>query len=154
MKEGHYKNECYQIVGYHVRNPLHGKVRPNNKQGDNKSRAVNMAIGSDVASTSGTKDTSDDVAVLAKMDSLHNQLNQVMLMLQNTQGTTDPKILDAGRYMFIASCIAHIKDAWVCNSGATDYICITLSLMFNIKHCTTPIVVSLPNGHQTLVTIN
>ncbi|GJW11896.1 hypothetical protein Tco_1577723 [Tanacetum coccineum] len=31
---------------------------------------------------------------------------------KNNQGTCDPKVLAAGRYFFIASCIAHIKDAW------------------------------------------
>ncbi|GJX32384.1 hypothetical protein Tco_0242239 [Tanacetum coccineum] len=41
-------------------------------------------------------------AVFSKMDSLQNQLNQVMMMLQNPQGQCDPKLLAAGRYMFIA----------------------------------------------------
>nr|GEY41470.1 ribonuclease H-like domain-containing protein [Tanacetum cinerariifolium] len=34
-------------------------------------------------------------AVFAKMDSLQNQLNQVMMMLQNPQGQCDPKLLAA-----------------------------------------------------------
>ncbi|PWA81478.1 hypothetical protein CTI12_AA173100 [Artemisia annua] len=112
-----------------------------------------MAVGPDVSSINEVKESSEDAAVAAKMDKLQNQLNQVMLMLQNSQGTVDPKILAAGRYLFIASCIAHLKHAWVCDSGATDHICNLLSLMFNTKHLTTPIIVSLPNGHQTMVTL-
>ena len=53
QKEGHYKSECYQLVGYPVGHPLHGKVRPLNKAADTRSRTVNMAIGSDGASTRG-----------------------------------------------------------------------------------------------------
>ncbi|GKB15929.1 cysteine-rich receptor-like protein kinase 8 [Tanacetum coccineum] len=157
QKEGHYKSECYQLVGYPVGHPLHGKFRPPNNSNNNRTnttrpRTVNMAVGTDGPSSSG-KEHTEDTAVIAKMDNLQNQINQVMMMLQNTQGICDPKAFAAGRYLFIASCIAHIKDAWVCDSGATDHICITLSLMFNIQKCTTPITVSLPNGHQTMVTI-
>ena len=85
-----------------------------------------MAMGFDVASTSG-KENADEAAVYAKMDNLQNQLNQVMMMLQNSQRACDPKILAAGRYLFIASCTAHIKDVWVCDSGATNHICITIT---------------------------
>ncbi|GKE29830.1 cysteine-rich receptor-like protein kinase 8 [Tanacetum coccineum] len=152
QKEGHYKSECYQLVGYPIGHPLHSKVKPINKGADSKPRVVNLAVRSDGASTSG-KDLNDDATVFAKMDNLHNQLKQVMMMLQNSQGVCDPKIMAASRYFFIASIISHFKDAWVCDSGATNHICITLSLIFNIKHCQTAIIVSLPNGHQTLVTI-
>ncbi|GJV14982.1 cysteine-rich receptor-like protein kinase 8 [Tanacetum coccineum] len=111
QKEGHYKSECYQLVGYPVGHPLHGKVRPvNNMAPNSRPRTVNLTIRSDVASTStrdSQRDTQDDAAVFAKMDNLQNQLNQVMLMLQSH----DPKVFAAGRYLFIASCIAHIKDS-------------------------------------------
>ena len=86
------------------------------------------------------------------MDSLQNQLNQVMMMLQNTQGQCDSKLLAAGRYLFIASCVSIFKDAWVVDSGATDHICKALHLIFNIMQCTIPIIVSLPNGHTVTVT--
>ena len=55
-----------------------------------------MTIGSDVASTSG-KENTDESVVNAKMDNLQNQFNQMMMMLQNSQGGCDPKILAAGR---------------------------------------------------------
>ncbi|GJY75991.1 hypothetical protein Tco_0481107 [Tanacetum coccineum] len=48
---------------------------------------------SDVASSG--RETNDDAAVFAKMDNLQNQLNQVMLMLQNSQGACDLKVLVA-----------------------------------------------------------
>ncbi|GJV05750.1 hypothetical protein Tco_1343406 [Tanacetum coccineum] len=85
QKEGHYKIECYQLVGYPIGHPLHAKVIPNfnNRASTTRLRAVNMAVGSDVASTSG-KEVHEDVVVFAKMDNLQNQLNQVMLMLQNS----------------------------------------------------------------------
>lgn len=86
------------------------------------------------------------------MDSLQNQLNQVMMMLQNTQVQCDPKLLAARRYLFIASCVSFFKYAWVVDSGATDHICIALHLMVNIIQCTIPIIVSLLNGHTITVT--
>ncbi|GJT31278.1 cysteine-rich receptor-like protein kinase 8 [Tanacetum coccineum] len=86
-------------------------VNPVNKGADSKPRVVNMAVGTDGASTSG-KDLNDDATVFAKMDNLQNQLNQVMMMLQNSQGVCDRKIITAGRYFFIASIISHFKDAW------------------------------------------
>ena len=65
-------------------------MKPATRQ-DDRARSVNIAIGSDGASTSGTSNmketTTDavgkesDAAVFAKMDNLQNQLNQVMLML-------------------------------------------------------------------------
>ncbi|GKA28154.1 cysteine-rich receptor-like protein kinase 8 [Tanacetum coccineum] len=75
QKEGHYKSECYQLVGYPVGHPLYGKVRPvnNNRPPNSRPRTVNLTIGSDVASTStmdSQRDTQDDVAVFAKMDNL------------------------------------------------------------------------------------
>ncbi|GKD83118.1 hypothetical protein Tco_1349957 [Tanacetum coccineum] len=156
------KVNIIKLVGYRVGHPLHGKFKPGNS-GQNrttnfKPRAVNMVTGYSVgqetngggeASTSGTK--ADD-AVFAKMDSLQNQLNQVMLMLQNSQCMIDPKLLAAGRYLFIASCASIFKDAWVVDSGATDHICNALHLMYNIIQCTIPILVSLPNGHTVTVT--
>ncbi|GJZ61742.1 retrovirus-related pol polyprotein from transposon RE1, partial [Tanacetum coccineum] len=96
QKEGHYKNECYQLVGYPIGPPLHGKVKPVNKETDSRTSVVNMDAGTYGASTSG-KDLNDDAIVFAKMDNLQNQLNQVMMMLQNSQGVCDPKILAAGR---------------------------------------------------------
>ena len=107
----------------------------------------------DGASTSETSTSGqEDKAVYAKMDSLQNQLNQVMMMLQNSQGTYISKLSAASRYLFIASCVSLYKNAWVVDSGATDHICITLALMFNIIQCTIPIIVSLPNGHTVTVT--
>ncbi|GKA04792.1 cysteine-rich receptor-like protein kinase 8, partial [Tanacetum coccineum] len=98
QKEGHYKSECYQLVGYPVGRPFHGKVRPsnNNRTSISRPRAINITVGFDVASPS-TRETHDDATVFAKMDNLQNQLNQVMLMLQNSQGVCDPKAFAAGK---------------------------------------------------------
>ncbi|GKA65644.1 hypothetical protein Tco_0765351 [Tanacetum coccineum] len=116
-----------RIVGYQVGHPLHGKVGPkqqgngsnsgSNRTNNFKPRSVNMVstqgswqdgVSTNECSTSGTQ-VGD--AVFAKMDSLQNQLNQVMMMLQNPQGQCDPKLLAAGRYLFIASCVSLFKDA-------------------------------------------
>ncbi|GJV07295.1 hypothetical protein Tco_1344951 [Tanacetum coccineum] len=84
------------MVGYPIGHPLHGKVKPVNKGADSKTRVVNMAVGTDRASTSG-KDLNDEATVFAKMDNLQNQLNQVMMILQNSQGVCNPKVLAAGK---------------------------------------------------------
>nr|GEW05557.1 cysteine-rich RLK (receptor-like protein kinase) 8 [Tanacetum cinerariifolium] len=67
QKEGHYKNECYQIIGYPIGHPLHGKVRPNsnNRALTTRPRAVNMVVRSDVALTSG-RETHEDAVVLPR----------------------------------------------------------------------------------------
>ena len=123
QKEGHYKSECYQLVGYPVGHPLHGKVKPgtSGQSGQNRGnraigqRAVNLVTGQSgqdnngaEASTSGSQ---GDDEVYAKMDSLQNQLNQIKMMLQNTHGQCDFKLLATGRYLFIASCVSIFKDA-------------------------------------------
>ncbi|GJT76412.1 zf-CCHC domain-containing protein [Tanacetum coccineum] len=84
------------------------------------------------------RETQDDSAVFAKMDNLQNQLNQVMLILQNSQGVCDPKVLAAGRYLFIASCIAHIKDAWR----------IAYGILSDDLYIITPDTTSSPSTHQ------
>nr|GEZ94294.1 cysteine-rich RLK (receptor-like protein kinase) 8 [Tanacetum cinerariifolium] len=111
QKEGHYKSEYYQLVGYPIRHTLHGKVKSVNNGSDSKPRVVNMVVRTYGASTSG-KDLNDDATVFTKMDNLQNQLNQVIMMLQNSQGVCDPKIMTARRYFFIASIISHFKDVW------------------------------------------
>nr|GEV03225.1 RNA-directed DNA polymerase, eukaryota [Tanacetum cinerariifolium] len=86
-------------------------------------RTFNMVIGQssgqDGVSTSELSTSGGQAGdvVFAKMDSLQNQLNQVMMMLQNSQGQFDPKLLAAGRYLFISSCLLMFKDAWVVDSG-------------------------------------
>nr|GEW88456.1 cysteine-rich RLK (receptor-like protein kinase) 8 [Tanacetum cinerariifolium] len=99
-------DECFSNI--RVGHPLHGKFKPGNS-GQNrttnfKQRAVNMVTGHSVGQeTNGggearTSRTKEDDAVFAKMNSLQNQLNQVMLMLQNSQDMIDPKLLAAGRF--------------------------------------------------------
>ncbi|GKA86947.1 hypothetical protein Tco_0808658 [Tanacetum coccineum] len=67
-----------------------------------------------------------------QMDQLQNQLNQVLMMMQNPQ-TELPGIAP------------HVA----VDNGATDHICISLSIMHNITKLTTPIIVYLPNGQST-----
>nr|GEU96263.1 retrovirus-related Pol polyprotein from transposon TNT 1-94 [Tanacetum cinerariifolium] len=73
QKEGHYKSECYQLVGYPVGHPLHGKVRPINTSRalNSRPREVNIETTSEVASTS-TRETQDDVAVQLPNLTLHH----------------------------------------------------------------------------------
>nr|GEZ37617.1 uncharacterized mitochondrial protein AtMg00810-like [Tanacetum cinerariifolium] len=99
QKEGHYQNECYQLVGYPVGHPLHRKFKPRssgNRNGSTRNNFRPRTVNMETTQTNGQEGTSskattsigtqNDVAVFAKMDSLMNQLNQVMLMLQNPQG--------------------------------------------------------------------
>ncbi|GJY75347.1 cysteine-rich receptor-like protein kinase 8 [Tanacetum coccineum] len=135
----------------------------------------------DQYSTSTTSDVAES-QVHARMDLLQNQLNQVILMMQNqgnqaeTSGTA-PHVAGilsfsdnitipikvtgihsfnsaAKMYSFIASHMTKPKShfIWVVDSGATDHVCISLSLMHNITKLHTPIIVFLPNGNTTQVT--
>ncbi|PWA85644.1 reverse transcriptase, RNA-dependent DNA polymerase, Gag-polypeptide of LTR copia-type [Artemisia annua] len=67
-KEGHTKEECYQLVGYLVGHPLHGKYKPPNQrynmQDNTNQRAVNMTVVQG-ASNEPTKPVSqqNDVAI-------------------------------------------------------------------------------------------
>lgn len=92
----------------------------------------------------------------AMMDTLQNQLNQLMLMMQNTQQGHENyagifSILRACVHSFVASYVSQFKDAWVLDSGATDHICTNISKMTNLYKCPAPIQVNLPNGHTVLV---
>ncbi|GKB87264.1 hypothetical protein Tco_0959536 [Tanacetum coccineum] len=100
-----------------------GVICGNWNNGSNKSNFKPRSVNTETGQTAdqegtltnelGTSRAKADDAVFAKMDSLQNQLNQVMMILQNYQGKCDPKLLAAGRYLFIASCVSLFKDAWV-----------------------------------------
>lgn len=80
-KEGHLGKECYRVVGYLVGHSLHSKFKPPNKpitQELKQYRTVNMAMGQVVQNE-------PDNSMSARMDQLQNQLNQVMMMMQNSQ---------------------------------------------------------------------
>ncbi|XP_071714371.1 uncharacterized protein [Rutidosis leptorrhynchoides] len=159
--EGHQNEECYKIVGYPVGHPLHDKYIPPNKatpQHNAPTKSINMVI---------VNDNGNKLMMNARMDQLQNQLNQLMIMMQNTQKDTEPGTfanMSAGthkliashissqKYRFIASLIAHVKNAWVVDSGATNHISTSLTNMHNIHKNHTPILVTLPNGHNTSVT--
>nr|XP_043611724.1 uncharacterized protein LOC122583377 [Erigeron canadensis] len=144
-REGHTKDECYQIVGYPPGHPLHGKFK--NPTTPFKGKTVNSIIShpnltspvpyTGMDSPVNVNSASADNAMHSRMDQLQNQLNQLMLMMQHTTQ---------------ASCIKDFIDAWILDNGATDHICITLALFTHITTCPTPITVNLPNGQQVLVT--
>ena len=167
-KEGHLKEECYQLVGYPVGHPFHGKYKPpiqtsrQNTQTNSGSRFVNMTMGQEVSSDIPSGMGQNDAAMSARMDKLQNQLNQMMMfMQQNNKDTTElgttgiPKLkithITCSSYRFIGSIMLNQTHLWVVDSGATDHICITLTSMHNIRLCNHPIYVTLPNGQHTKV---
>ncbi|GKE31824.1 cysteine-rich receptor-like protein kinase 8 [Tanacetum coccineum] len=151
-KEGHYREECYKLKGYPIRHPLHGIYKPPVVKNvtDSKGKAVNSIVGQDSNSSSSSTAANDvNDAVFVKIDQLQNQLNQVMLMMQRVQKDPPTGIINSitiRRHKFIASIMIRFKTAWVVDSGATDHICITLTIMHNIQTCNPPILITLPNG--------
>ena len=139
------------------------------------------AMEQDNTQSSPLETSSNESHVYAGMEQLQNQLNQVLLMMQNNQGDpscsfTTPHVAGilsfnpkakvpssligihsfkttANIYSFIASNISHTYNIWIVDSGATDRICISLTNMHNITNLTTPILISLPNGHTVRVHI-
>ncbi|GJZ75381.1 cysteine-rich receptor-like protein kinase 8 [Tanacetum coccineum] len=155
-KEGHFQEECYKIMGYLVGHPLHGKYQPP-KTVNKSTRAVNLVVGQEdsKAQSSQTAVQPSDKHVSARMDQLQNQINQVLLMMQNNQGSTSQGIFSHTSLKipkFIASLITNLINAWIIDSGAADHISITLTIMHNIHTLTTPILVKLSNGQTVLVT--
>ncbi|GJV03116.1 uncharacterized mitochondrial protein-like protein [Tanacetum coccineum] len=115
-KEGHFKEECYKLLGYLVGHPLHKKYLPPSQrtQLNNRPRTVNMVAGETSNSGDPTLSQSspletasssapNETLIYAKMDQLQNQLNQVLMMMQNNQsdssGTFIPHV--AGILSFI-----------------------------------------------------
>lgn len=88
-----------------------------------------------------------DYSVIARMDQLQNQLNQVLLMMQNNSeaSTSGSCNFMAGKRL-IATYITKHKEVWIIDSEATDHICISITLMHNIITHITPIIIHLPNG--------
>ncbi|GKB91393.1 hypothetical protein Tco_0963665 [Tanacetum coccineum] len=88
-KEGHSSEECYKLVSYPIGHPLYGKYRPLNQK-TNTPRAVNMTQAVPTITTAQEKQlgstsrssNGEDLAISARMDQLHNQLNQMMLLMQ------------------------------------------------------------------------
>ncbi|GJV13453.1 cysteine-rich receptor-like protein kinase 8 [Tanacetum coccineum] len=157
-KEGHTKEECYKLVGFPVGHPLHNKYQPPNKRSttfnqpstsQSRTRAVNVTVANEDTPVEMT--LPPDCSVTAKMDLLQNQLNQVLLMMQNNNAETSTSgscNFMAGKRL-IAHFITKSKEIWIIDSGATDHICISISLMHNIITCINPIIINLPNG-QTI----
>nr|GEZ27202.1 cysteine-rich RLK (receptor-like protein kinase) 8 [Tanacetum cinerariifolium] len=95
-KEGHYQEECYKIDGYLVGHPLNGKYHPTKAtrptQDNMPSRTINMTVGHDksrpqVPVVPQNPIPNNKGRVSGRMDQLRNQINQVLLMIQNNQGT-------------------------------------------------------------------
>ncbi|PWA89235.1 Cysteine-rich RLK (receptor-like protein kinase) 8 [Artemisia annua] len=161
-KEGHTSDECYRLKGYPIGHPLLGKYKPpvNRNVTENRgTRTVNAVQGQDAGSTSTqaqAESSAGNDAVFVKMDQLQNQLNQVMLMMQQCQQSPPSGIVNSStirRHKFIASIMTKFKAAWVVDSGATDHICITLSIMHDTYLSSPPIHVTLPNGQTVEVKI-
>nr|GEW83058.1 uncharacterized mitochondrial protein AtMg00810-like [Tanacetum cinerariifolium] len=180
-KEGHTREECYKLAGYHVGHPLHGKYKPPNTpkftaHDNSVYRSVKMTVAQGNTESSSSISHDNDSAMSARMDQLQNQLNQMMLMMQNNKdmaGTQPFNVagtpkhvatfttmayrfiashISARKYKMIASILINQRFLWVVDSGATDHVCIALSSIHNIQICTQPIYVTLPNGQHTKVT--
>lgn len=93
------------------------------------------------------------------MAQLQNQLNQVLIMMQQSQSNSPAPNISSGklsssfisgmhhtRHALIASFQSNSQGIWIIDSGATDHICTSLSTMHNTRTCPTPIQVHLPNG--------
>ncbi|GJY65212.1 retrotransposon protein, putative, ty1-copia subclass [Tanacetum coccineum] len=136
-RKKHYQKECYKIVSYPVGHPLYGKYEPvkvtRPTQDNRPPRTINMAIGQDnlrpqASTIPHNSFPCNDGNVSARMDQLQNQINQVFLMLQNNHGNIGQ------------------------DSGATNHVSITRTLIQDIHTLSTPILVSLPNGQTVEVT--
>ncbi|GJW69654.1 hypothetical protein Tco_0126571 [Tanacetum coccineum] len=161
QREGHSADECYNLKGYPIGHPLHGKYKPpvtrSVNVNDNRNPKVNF-VRHDAASTSTQAEasTSGIDAVFVRIYQLQNQLNQVMLMMQQCQKDPPSGKINSytiRRHKFIASVMSRFKTAWVTDSGATDHICIILSIMHDTFICNPPIHVTLPNGQTVEVKI-
>ena len=85
-----------------------------------------------------------------------------MAMMQQNQGKESPEEHLIAQHMagmftskvLVSSFISsiHTFDSWVIDSGATDHICTSLSLMHSVSPLHNPIKLSLPNGHHVTVT--
>lgn len=155
FKEGHTKEECYKLVGYPIGHPLHNKYQPPQRRSNNtknhasssqsRHKIVNMTMNEPLSNS--MMNLPPDYSVTARMDQLQNQLNQVLLMMQNNSeaSTSGSCNFMAGKRL-IATYITKHKEVWIIDSGATDHICISISLMHNIITHITPIIIHLPNG--------
>ncbi|GJS81792.1 cysteine-rich receptor-like protein kinase 8 [Tanacetum coccineum] len=161
-KEGHNSDECYRLKGYLIGHPLHGKYKPpvarSVNVNDNRNAKINLVQVQDTTSTStqAESSTSGTDAIFMRMDQMHNQLNQVMRMMQQCQKNPPTGMVNSHtirKHKFIASVMARFKTAWITDSGATDHISILLSIMHDTFLCYPPIHVTLPNGQTVEVKI-
>ncbi|GJS93292.1 cysteine-rich receptor-like protein kinase 8 [Tanacetum coccineum] len=161
-KEGHNSDECYRLKGYLIGHPLHGKYKPpvarSINVNDNRNAKINLVQVQDTTSTStqAESSTSGTDAIFMRMDQMHNQLNQVMRMMQQCQKNLPTGMVNSHtirKHRFIASVMARFKTAWVIDSGATYHISILLSVMHDTFLCYPPIHVTLPNGQIVEVKI-
>ncbi|GKA43157.1 retrovirus-related pol polyprotein from transposon TNT 1-94 [Tanacetum coccineum] len=87
--------------------------------------------------------------ILARMDQLQNQLNQMLMMMLNNQKGSFHGIFSSSNITIpklIASLVTDFIYAWIIDSGATDHISTKLTFMIDIQTFSIPIIKYLVDG--------
>lgn len=172
-KSGHLKEDCYKLVGY----PQYFKFNNRQKKSSFTNQYAN-AVNSEELFTSGN--TGNPLSSLVSSQTFtKEQCEKLVQLFQSIQGgnsgPSNPEaIASANLVGTIVAChlftsfLSHhetrdnghifasffsklTNNIWIIDSGATKYMTFDVSLLHNIKHLSTPILVTLPNSYKVRV---
>ncbi|GKD46688.1 retrovirus-related pol polyprotein from transposon TNT 1-94, partial [Tanacetum coccineum] len=136
-KEGHIREECYKLLGYHVGHHLHGKYKPPNTpqrfnaQNSSAYWTVNVTMGKNLN------------AEYASTSSQQEGTPKLITTITSKTYRLISSHITAKKHRIIAYVLINQKFLWVVDSGATDHDCISITSTHNIQICSQPIYISL-----------
>ncbi|XP_019256390.1 PREDICTED: uncharacterized protein LOC109234787 [Nicotiana attenuata] len=141
-KPGHTIEKCYKVHGY----PPNFKFTktPNIRKTAAHVELTNHPESGtgDIPAEHGTLPQSEDMSAIPGLTK--DQYSQLMMLLQQSHLSSSPST---------SSLMGSANFAvWIIDSGASDHMTSTKSLLFNVQTLPVPYLVSLPNGYKVKVT--
>lgn len=157
---GHAKENCFKLIEY----PPNWKKK---KEIPGVSSGLSRNSGSNTPSTIGQfrslpKSNQQNVAAtittsadqFTQLQQQINQLNQMMsFFVGNAKGSNSPEDHLAGMVSSTVNLVTNNCStyAWLIDTGATDHMCYSLSLLTEVKYLANPITLVLPTGDTIAV---
>ncbi|WOH08594.1 hypothetical protein DCAR_0728038 [Daucus carota subsp. sativus] len=141
---GHSREQCYKLIGY-----------PPNWKKKKKSAASNPA---NPFRNLPKSNVDASAASVSQLDQMQQQITQLNTLVTSFVGTGQmlkiPEEHMAGMVVAYSNSIfsSVSQNTWLIDTGATDHMCCSLSLMSNVASLDSPVHVALPTGSAILVT--
>lgn len=164
-RKGHGREDCWRLIGYPKWHSKHKRVGNSSQRGGiafgssgnwNQNRSNKMANVAQSCDQSQENETVDDNIVLTT-----RQLEQILKMLpvKNYRGDSkseedfDAPFSGMASFSGMVLCnnVQSSSNEWIVDSGATDHMTSTLSLLSNVKKASSQCTIKLPTGDNVQI---